>query len=299
MQPEADVLDGPAAAQVLDLQHDGGVGRAGAMAFLFAVDDAAHHHAHDLVFGGLGGVDGADVLAVTHDGHPVGDAGDLVHAVGDIDHADALGAQVVHDGEQLLPLRLGEGGGRLVQYQQARVVGHGLGDLHHLLAAHRQAAQLDAGVDAHPDARQQGGGVPLHLAVVDKAAAHGLAPNKDVLRHRQVGHHVQFLVDDADAGPLGLADVLKVDRLPEQDDLAAVPWINACQHLHQRGFTGAVLAHQGVDLTGAQLKADALQRVDTGKPFINVLHLQDRLIHSHPAPFHWEKFALALGERLR
>ena len=58
---------------------------------------AADHHGDDLVAVGLPGVAAADVLAVAQHHQPVGDLKDLLHAVGDVDDAHALGGETADD----------------------------------------------------------------------------------------------------------------------------------------------------------------------------------------------------------
>ena len=77
-------------SDILDLEHDAiGGGRV-------AVEDLAqvapHHVAHDIVLGHGRGVLDHHELAVTKDGHAIGDLHDLVKTVADVDDGHALGA---------------------------------------------------------------------------------------------------------------------------------------------------------------------------------------------------------------
>ncbi len=54
---------------------------------------AAHHQVHDLVDRDLLGAEHAHVLAVPQDRDTVGHPRDFVHAMGDVDDADAAGAE--------------------------------------------------------------------------------------------------------------------------------------------------------------------------------------------------------------
>ena len=124
-------------------------------------------------------------------------------------------------------------------------------------------------------------GLPLHLAVVDQTACHRLTPDEDVLGHGQVAHHIQLLMNDADAGVLGLGNVVERHRPTKILHCAAIPFINATQHFDQGGLAGAVFAHQGVHLTGAEVKIDPFQGVDTGEILLDALHTQDCFAHSN------------------
>ena len=146
-QDEGHVLD-VLGEQMPGLQNDGGVRRHIALFLGLLVDDAADHHADDLVHRHLGGVHRADVLAVAHDGDAVGDLFEFAHAVGYVDDAHAARLQITDEAEQLLDLAFSQRRGRLVHDEYARVVvGEGLGDLHHLLAGHGQRADDGGGAD--------------------------------------------------------------------------------------------------------------------------------------------------------
>jgi hypothetical protein len=49
--------------------------------------------------------------------------------------------------------------------------------------------------------------------------------------------------------------------------------VDARQDAHQRGFAGAVLAQQGVDLTDADVKIDVVVGDDAWKPLDDPSHL--------------------------
>ncbi len=63
---------------------------------------------------------------------------DLVHAMRDEQQRHAGVAQSIEDRIDLLHIRRGERGGRLVQDQQARIAPERFGDFHHLAARQRQ-----------------------------------------------------------------------------------------------------------------------------------------------------------------
>ena len=109
--------------------------------------------------------------------------------------------QPADDREELVDLGVVQRRGRLVHDQDARAVGQRLGDLDHLLARDGQPRHFRARVELQVHRREDLGGVGVELAVVEQHAAEllRLAADEDVLRRRQVGHQVQFLMDDADA----------------------------------------------------------------------------------------------------
>ncbi len=129
---------------------------------------AVDHQADDFVGIQLPRRAGGDPLAVPHDGDVVRDAQNFVHLVGDIDDADALFRQPLHDAEQVLHLVFRQGGGGLVQHQDLRVVGDGLGDLHHLAAGNGQRADPRARIDVDLQILENRTGFLIHPAGVDK-----------------------------------------------------------------------------------------------------------------------------------
>ncbi len=77
---------------------------------------------------GVGDARLADLQAVAHHHHPVGDAEDLVEAMGHVDHADVAAAQPPHGLEQALDLVGRQARGRLVQHQEIALDHQGTGD---------------------------------------------------------------------------------------------------------------------------------------------------------------------------
>ena len=59
-----------------------------------------------------------------------------------------------------------------------------------------------------------------------------------------------MLVDHADAGGDGVGRRPGAQRLAVEQDLALVGPVQPEEDVHQRGLAGAVLAEQGVDLSG-------------------------------------------------
>ena len=54
-------------------------------------------------------------------------------------------------------------------------------------------------------------------------------------------------------------------------------WVNATEYVHQRGFSSAVLAADGMDLAFLDLYIYLIQRFYAGKFFGDVLHFQKRI----------------------
>ena len=106
-----------------------------------------------------------------------------------------------------------------------------------------------------------------------------LVAQEHVLPDGQQGDQGQLLVDDDDA--LGLAVLLgpELAQLALVVDLAGVAadGVGAREHVHQRGFAGAVFADQCVDLPGFHLQVHVVQSLDAGKFLGNGLHLQNNI----------------------
>ena len=258
---EADVLDRRAAIEADHAQHL--LAAAPTFGPRDVAEFASDHQRDDPGHRRAGGGKRFDGLAVAHHRHAVGDALHLVHLVGDVDDADAMGLQVLDDGEQMFDLGLIERRRGLVHHQHFRVEREGLGDLDKLLARDREVADFSGRIDRHlhPLEQRGGGGVLLRLVDEHAETAARLAADEDVLGGRHVVHQEQFLMNDADAQFLRGARSRNRDGLALDDDLASVGLDDAGEHLHQRRLAGAVLSHQGVDFAGAQVEARAAKRL--------------------------------------
>ena len=89
--------------------------------------------------------------------------------------------------------------------------------------------------------------------------------DEDVLGDGEVAHHIQLLVNDDDTGLLRLAGIVEFHFLPLKGDGAGILGIDAGEHLHQRGLSGAVFPHEGMDFPAADVKVHMIQRVDAGE----------------------------------
>ena len=91
----------------------------------FLADDMFDHH----VDGQIGQRRGDDMAAIPQDRGAVRDAGNLVHAVADIDDRHALGLQLPQKDEQPLHIRHRKSGRRFIQDQDARILADRLRNL--------------------------------------------------------------------------------------------------------------------------------------------------------------------------
>ena len=205
--------------------------------------------------------------------------------MGDIDNCHVLRLQVLDDAEQGLHLILGQGGRGLVQDQHPAVGGNGLGDLHRLHLRNAQLAHLLPGVKVHAHLFQQGGGIGVHFIVVDHGEYpqeffHRIAAQEDILTHSPGGNGLKLLVHHGNALAQGVHGIMDGDGLTIDLDLALIHFVDAEHTLHQRGLTGAVLAHQGVDLAGTKLQLGMIQCFHAWKRLAYAGHFQHILGHA-------------------
>src|SRR5450759_299442 len=272
------IRDRAAAIEPLDLEHDVRVALLGKLGRRLE-DGPADHHADDLLDLGLGRVDGRDVTPVAHDRDPIRDLLELFEAVGDVDDALPLVAQVADDPEELLDLRVGQGGRRLVHDQDGRVVAERLRDLDHLLLGDRQRANPLAWVEVQMEIVEELACLGIERTFVEEEPTARLAANEDVLGHREVVHEVQFLVDHADPQGLGGVGARDLFLAPADTDRAGIAPVDPREDLHERGLARAVLAYQRMDLPGQEVEARILERVDAREALADAGHLDQELNH--------------------
>ncbi len=237
---------------------------------------ADHGLDHAVLADGRGAaVHGFHRAAVAQHGDGVGHARNLVELVRDQDAGDALALELQQQVQQGLAVVLVQAGGGLVQDQQAHLPRQRLGDFNQLLLAHAQLAHQGLGRFLQAHLAQQRLRPVVRLHPVDDAVARGLVAQEDVLGDGEQGHQGQFLVDDDDAQVFAVADACEPALFAVEDDFAAVAAvrIDAGQHFHQRGFACAVLAHDGVDLSGLHAQVHPVQGHHPGEGLADVPHL--------------------------
>ena len=240
---------------------------------------AAHHVADDVRHLQLAGRLGDHVGAVAHDGDIVRDALDLAHLVGDIDDADAAVAQHVDDAEQVFHFLLGERGGGFVEHDDLGIIGNCLGDLHHLTLGDGHGAHDAPGIDVDAELVEDGLGVPVHLLFIHHDPAdRRVAAKPDIIHDRTLEGLVELLMHHGDAVEQRLLGVFEVDLSALEEYMPLVLAVDAEEAFHQRGFTRAVFAHQGVDRPGLQLQGDPVQGFDARKGFGDIRHPQEDIV---------------------
>src|SRR6185437_3109034 len=218
----------------------------------------------------------ADQLAVAQYRDAIGNLVDLIEEMRDEDDADAARGERAHGLEQHLDLMPVEARGRLVQDQHARGEIDRAGDRADMLDRDRIAAERRGYVDMKAVTFQQRRRPPLHLAFADDTTPGWLAPEIEVLRHRQVRQQVHFLIDGRDAGSQRLFCRARRDLAAFEADDARIARQHAGDDLDQGRLARAVLAEQGVDFTRPQREVHAIERTQRRKTLGKPAHFQKR-----------------------
>ena len=187
--------------------------------------------------------------------------------MGNEDQADALIAQLAHQGKEHLHFLGIEAGGGFVEDQHlCREIDRATnGD--DLLHRHGKAVQRLADVEGEAVRFHQLCRPRLHLFAAQQAKTAWLAANKQIIRHRHIRQQVHFLVHRPDPQLLGMGGIFRRNGVAFQPDGAAIGMINAGQGFNQRRFSRAVLAQQRHDLTAPQAEINVIQRLYAGEEF--------------------------------
>ena len=245
------------------------------------VDVAPDHLAHQARDVVLAARPARDQPAVAQHADLVGQHGDLLQAMADVEHRDALLRQGAHRVEDRLQLLAREHRGRLVEDQHARLAHERARDLHQLLVGQREALGRRVEVElAEPDPRQRGGGQAPLLGAVQPPAPAALLAEHHVVDHRHRGQHRQLLEDRGHAAGEGLPRIGEAHRAPVDQDLPRVRLHVPGEQPHERRLAGAVLAHEGVHAAGAADEVDAVERAHARERLAQAPGLQHRVCRS-------------------
>ena len=276
VQAEADISE-PAAGQMLHAEE---FFRCWGIALWeHVLDLAADHHGDERRLFELLTREAADVAAVTHDGHAVCDAEDLVHLVRDVDDRNVFFLELVNDTEQNFNLFRGDRRGRLVHDQYPRIVGNSADDLNHLLLRYTQIAHLTGRIQMDFHLIQKLLRLLQHLLLLQPLAGDELPTQEDVIRYGKRRHVVQLLMDHRNTKRSCVIDRTDLDQTAIHIDLTAVFLVRAVDDVHQRRFSCAVFAHQCVDLTGVNLQLHFIERFHARERLGNSLQFQNNLTH--------------------
>ena len=200
----------------------------------------ANHHLGQLRLVRLGGVDRADIFALAQHGNTVGQRQHLVQLVGDDQNRLAVVAHTAQHGKQLLRLLRRQHGGRLVQDQDIRTAVEHLDDLDRLLFGDGHLIDLFAGVNVKAVAG--GNGADLLLGGLAVKAPLPFESQHNIFRGGKHVHQLEMLVDHADPVSKRVARRADDHLFPVNKDLSLIREVDAGDHVHQRGFSAAVLS---------------------------------------------------------
>jgi hypothetical protein len=217
-----------------------------------------------------------DLAAVAEDRARVAQPVDLVHPVRDVDQRAALRAQIVDELEQHFRLAMRQRAGRFVERDHARVAHQRLADLDHLALRDRQPPELRVGIEIDAHRGEPLAHVALRLALLHPAERVRQPAEQQVLRDRQVGHVLQFLVNHRDAGRDRRGRTRKMHRLAVHQHAARIGLVFAAENLQQRRLARAVLAHQAMHLARMHVERDAVECAHAGKYLADIVKTQCR-----------------------
>ena len=241
---------------------------------------ATDHEADHVFVGDLLAREFAGVAAVAEGDDAVGDFTDFAEAVGDVDDADAFGAEIFDDGEEAGGFALGEGAGGFVEDEDAGALGEGFGDFDELLLGEGEGVERGVGVDVQAEAFEIGDAVAADGGAVDEGEVFaGFAAEEDVGADIEVVDVVEFLVDEADAEGDGIGYGVDGDGFVVDADFAGVGLVDAADNFHEGGLAGAVFTDEGDDFGGGDGEVDLVEGDDAGEAFGDVGQLQERVGH--------------------
>ena len=99
---------------------------------------------------------------------------------------------------------------------------------------------------------------------------------EQILRHAELRHQVQLLVDHGDARGDGIGRVVEKHVLPVDAEMAGAGQVRATERFEQRALAGAIFAKQRVHAAGADGEAHILQRAHPGIRFGDAAKFQRR-----------------------
>jgi hypothetical protein len=195
-----------------------------------------------------------------------------VQLVGNVEDRAAARSETAQSLEQLLDLLRGQHGGRFVHDQEPRIEQEGAYDLDALPFADAERGDDPARVEFEligvEHAVELGEQFALRQARVET--------ERDIFQHGQRLEQREMLEHHPNAEPPRRARIGDASRRPVEQDLALVGSENAVNHLDERGFAGAVLAEQGVDLARLDLEMHIVVGAHAGKRLADANKLQTR-----------------------
>ena len=248
------------------------------------LDFTANHVGDDLIHGSIPEIHGIDVLTVTHNGDPIHNVLQLFQSVGNIDDSAAIFSQLPNDTEEFINFLGCQRRGRFIHDQNLGIDGKSLCNFHHLLLGNRQITNHLAGINVNSQIIQISLCFCFHGLFIHHESLHQFPAKEHIFSHRQMGAHIQLLVDDRHTKLLGLLGRQVTVLLAKDFHRAAVSGIDTAQDLHQRGFTCTVFTQQSHHLARAQFEVNIIQSFYAGKAFVDAMHRHNVFLHPLTLP---------------
>lgn len=180
--------------------------------------------------------------------------------MGDVNDGEAVCLQGADKLKQSLDLFFFQRGSGLVQNEHFGVFGYCLDDLHDLALSAGQRGDKVGRADIHVEPVQKLLGFPVELFFVYQVRPMDrIVSDEYVVGHGHIQGKRQLLEYDGDAACIGALDGVQGHLLIFNLDRAGVFGINACQDLHQRAFSGAVLPDKAQDFAISQIEIHMVQ----------------------------------------
>ena len=206
---------------------------------------------------------GFHISAVFEDGDGIADFDDLLEAVGDIDHGDAVAFELADVIEQYFNLIVLQKSGGLVKDNKADFLIDGdFADGDHRLHGDGQGLDLGLGIDIHLELVDDLAALIVHFLPVDHAElVLGQASQEVVFGDAQVLSNIYMLVVGMQTHFLCIDGVFRDDPLAVHIhfDLAFRGRFDAHDAFDQRRFAGAIFANQCAHLALTDCGRNAFQ----------------------------------------
>ena len=223
-------------------------------------------------------------------------------------------AKLAHDAEEVAHFLGREGRRGFVHEQHARLLREGGGKFDHLLIGDGEASNFAARVELDAELRQERVRLCVHRAPIDEPGGRGAlltpgvrysegpdlglarirpfastlrgglcggfhwrgaAAHEDIFGDIQIGETERLLVNQCDSELERSQWGGDIQRLAIEPQFAGVGSMDAGEDFHQRAFSSAVFAHQGVHLAGAQVEIHGFQNGYTRERFADVVASED------------------------
>ena len=236
------------------------------------------HQADDLGLRRRGDRHGFHHSAVAQDRHDVADLKELVERVRDEQRRPPSLAEATEHAEKPLDVLTLESSGRLVQDEDLRLPRQRLRDLDDLLLPDVERLDLPVDGELVTQPIEDLSRPSLHPAAIEKnVPAARLDPQRDVLRHGELGDKRELLMDDANSQPAGVIGIPRRHGLPLEAKAPVVGREDAGENAHQSRLAGAVLAHDRVNDSPVNAERHLLERPNDAERLRDGHELENRL----------------------